>query len=74
MDIVVVVVVIISDGVVVVLFNEEGAEAEVPVVVPVLDLEVLHQGPVVVFVALGELLEVVGTAVEELLAREVGGA
>jgi hypothetical protein len=73
MDIVVVAVVIISDGVVV-LFNGEGAEAEVPVVVPVLDLEVLHQGPVVVFVALGELLEVVGTAVEELLAREVGGA
>ncbi|KAK9943534.1 hypothetical protein M0R45_009139 [Rubus argutus] len=56
--------------VIVVFFKGEGADIEVPVVVPVPDLEVLHQGPVVVFVALRELLEVVGKAVEEYLARE----
>lgn len=52
----------------------ERADAVPPVVLPVLRLEILHQRPVVVPVALGELLEVVRSAAEELRAREVGGA
>ena len=52
----------------------EGADTVLPVVLPVLDLELLHEGPVVVPVAFGELLEVAGPAAEELLARKVGEA
>lgn len=52
----------------------DGADTVLPVVFPVLDLELLHEGPVVVLVAFRELLEVMGPAAEELLTREVGGA
>lgn len=55
-------------------FLLERADTVPPVVLPVLDLEVLHERPVEVFVAFPQLLEAVGAAVEELLAREVGGA
>lgn len=52
----------------------EGAVTKIPVVVSVLDLEILHEGPVVVSVAFRELLEFAGTTAEDFLAREVGGA
>lgn len=55
-------------------FLLKRADTVPPVVLPVLDLEVLHERPVEVFVAFRQLLEVVGAAVEELSAREVGGA
>ena len=54
-------------------FLLKRADTVPPVVLPVLDLEVLHERPVEVFVAFRQLLEVVGATVEELLAREVGG-
>lgn len=52
----------------------ERADAELPVVVPILDLDVFHESPVVVSVASRELLEVLQSALQEFLAREVGGA
>lgn len=50
------------------------ADAVLPPVLPVPNPEILHEGPVVGFVAFDELLEEVGTAAEELFARDVGGA
>jgi hypothetical protein len=52
----------------------EGTDTEFPVVVFVLELELVHEGPVVGSVAFGELLQVVGPAPEEFLACQVGGA
>ena len=52
----------------------EGTKAVLPGVVSVMQLEVLHEGPVQVSVALGEVSDVVETAPEKLGAREVGGA
>lgn len=52
----------------------EGAHPVLPVVIPVLDLELLHERPVVVPVAPGELLEAAGPAPQDLGAGEVGGA
>ncbi|PKI74172.1 hypothetical protein CRG98_005410 [Punica granatum] len=52
----------------------KGADAVYPVVFPVLDLELLHEGPVMVAVASGELLQAVGSEAEDLGASEVGGA
>lgn len=51
----------------------KGTDTILPVVLSVLGLELLHEGPVEASVASGELIEVVASTLEELLASEVGG-
>ena len=52
----------------------DGADTELPVIVSVLGPELLQQTPVMVLVAFGQLLQVVGAPSKELRARQVGGA
>lgn len=56
------------------LFVQEGAETIVPAVLSELDLELVHESPKVDSVAFAELFEVMGTAAEEFLACQMGGA
>lgn len=52
----------------------ERANTKLPIVNPVLEFEVFHESPIVVSVATGELSEMVQSALEEFLTREMGSA